>query len=254
MRKNRAMRTNPEFESFLKKWRDAFRAPSPVWYGNRAVKELKHAGYTIKPRSSPEQRISMLSFVCCDPDQRWRPREMLRKVLSEVEDYKRRKLAWKGEFRETELFIARIARQAHRRSVDAVDPRLKKLLETTAALIEQARPLLNEFRDPAYRSPLGVWERLWPQHARKEIFDRRIELDTHLQVQAAKMFRTFLHDDEGVSLRTIARLVVLVYLVAGLASERKDKKDPEPLLWIADSQRVITRRTVEDKLRRRGLR
>jgi hypothetical protein len=209
------MRIGEQFESFLKKWQDAFRAPNDLWDGNRAVKELKRAGYAIKRKSLPEQRISMLSFVCCHADHGWRPREMLRKVLWEVEDYKRQKLAWQKEFRKTELFIARIARQVHLRSKGTTDPHLKKVLRTTAVQIEQGRPLLKEFSDPAYRSPLGVWERMWPGDTRKEV-SRGIELDSRLQVQTAKMFRTFLHQDEGVSLRTIARLVVLVYLVAGL--------------------------------------
>ena len=62
------------------------------------------------------------------------------------------------------------------------------------------------------------------------------------------MFRTFLHRDEGVSLRTIARLVVLVYYIAELATE--NQKDG--CLWT--SNRVITVRSVEDKVRRKGIR
>jgi hypothetical protein len=75
--------------------------------------------------------------------------------------------------------------------------------------------------NPARRSPLGVWERLWSRHARAETIRREIDLDARLQKQAAKMFRTFPSEDEGVSLRTIARLVVLVYQVGGIASYDK---------------------------------
>jgi hypothetical protein len=61
------------------------------------------------------------------------------------------------------------------------------------------------------------------------------------------MFRTFLREDEGVSLRTIARLVVLVYKAAGLASEIKN----DGVLRLPDSHHAISVRSVEEKLRRR---
>jgi hypothetical protein len=239
--KMRVMRSASRFKSFLKGWQDALRAPDDLWQGQRAVADLKRAGY-IEVSAGTSTRISMLN-----PVDRWRPREMLKNVFAEVSDYKRRKLAWKKEFRNTELFLAKIERMTLRQRSRTDDLRMKKLLGNTASVIERRHFVLRDFRNGTQRSPLGVWERLWPEHARAENIPREIELDTRLQVQAAKMFRTFLPRDEGVSLRTIARLVVLVYYIAELATE--NQKDG--CLWT--SNRAITVRSVEDKLRRKGI-
>lgn len=246
------MRSDPEFQSFLKKWRDAFRAPTPLWDGNRAVSDLKSARYT---RSSPEEnaRRSILKFVQCEPDYGPRPWDMLEGIFGEVKDYKRQKLAWKKERLDTEVFLAGVERRIILRRSKVVDPGLKSFLATAAEMIEQQRLALQNSIEPAQHAPLGAWERVWSRIKRNEDIRRGIDLDTRLQVQSAKMFRTFLHRDEGVSLRTVARLVVLVYLAAGLASEKKHGKDPEPRLWIDDSEHAITWRAVEDKLHRRGI-
>ena len=209
---------------------------------------LERARYPISSSSfqAVHPRSSAMTFLCCDPGQGWRPIEMLSKVFAEVTDYKRRKLAWRKEYRNTEMFLAKIYRATSREKVRVKDSRLKRLLANTADTIDLRRIALKNFRDPNQRSPLGAWERLWSQHARKKIVGREIGLETRLQLQVAKTFRIFLHKDEGVSLRTIARLVVLVYQVAGLA--RLDLKNET--LIISGSWRSVTCRSVEEILRR----
>lgn len=236
---------DPELETILGKWRAALRSPSPLWEGPRAVAELQRSGVDIDD-SSAEQALhtSMLGFVRCERIHRWRPREMLANIFSEVDEYKKQRTAWQKEFRVTELFLARVERRVSRRRVS--DPRLKGLLQNAATAIERRRLVLRDFMNPARRSRLGIWERLWSRHARVENIRREIDLDARLQKQAAKMFRTFLHEEEGVSLRTIARLIVLVYQVAGIASY--DRKAGQ--LMIMNSRRAITVRAVEEKLRR----
>jgi hypothetical protein len=240
------MRSDPEFQLFLKNWRDAFRAPTPLWDGNRAVADLKSARYT---RSSPQEnaRRSMLEFVQCEPGYGPRPWDMLKGIVGEVKDYKRQKLAWRKERKDTELFLAEVERRIKLRRSRVVDPILSSLLATAAERIEQQRLALQDSIRPAHHSPLGIWERLWAKHERSADINRGIDLDTRLQLQSAKMLRTFLHQDDGVSLRTIARLVVLVYLAAGLAYEKDDR------LLIVDSRRVVDWRNVEDKLRQREI-
>lgn len=247
----RAMRSDPEFQLFLKKWRDALRAPGLVWDGRRAVADLKSARYT---RSSPEEnaRRSMFDFVRCQPGYGPRPWEMLEGIVAEVEDYKRQKLAWRKERRDTELFLAGVERRIELWRLKVVEPSLKSSLTTLAEVIEQRRLALRSSITPARHSPLGVWERVWAGHERSTNINREIDLDTRLQVQSAKMLRTFLHRDEGVSLRTIARLVVLVYLASGLATEKRNQTRPR--LWIADSDRSIGWRMVEEKLHDRRMR
>jgi hypothetical protein len=65
------------------------------------------------------------------------------------------------------------------------------------------------------------------------------------QLQLAKMFLT---KENGVSLRTIARLVVLVYFVAELASKWDGR------LQIGDSSDFLSVRAVEEKLHRNRIR
>ena len=242
------MRSETNFELFLEQWRAALRSPNEWWDGWRAVAELRSAGYTLSSKSSPRdrERVSMFDFVLCTPGHRWRPRTMLGHILDEIEDYRQQKHAWEEEYRKTEVFLARIERSVTVQSKRVGDEPLKQLLKNTASLIEKQRRLVNNLRNPTQRSPLGVWERLWSNHARKASINREIDLDTRLQLQIAKMFRTFLHKDEGVSLRTIARLVVLIYKVAGLASI--DSRDLH--LVLVGSQRTMRWCSVEEILRR----
>jgi hypothetical protein len=242
------MRSENPFEEFLQDWRGDLRSPKDWWDGRRAVAELRSAGYTVESRLLDEQsvRISMFDFVLCEPKCRWRPREMLSKILAEVEDYKKQKRAWEREYRNTEIFLAKIGRRTLLQSQRAVEDALKQLLKRTAILIEEQRIFVNKLRNPTQRSLLGAWERLWPHRTRKASINRKIDLDTRLQLQIAKMFRIFLHKDEGISLRTIARLVVLIYKVTELASPDSNNDK----LVITGSLRSVTFRSVEEILRR----
>src|SRR3974390_3431481 len=107
------MRSANDLESFLQKWQVALRSPSKVWEGRLAVAELRSAGYTFKSKLSPEdnERISMFDFVLCRSRHGWRPKEMLGKILAEVEDYKKQKRIWKAQYPETEVFLAGIERR-----------------------------------------------------------------------------------------------------------------------------------------------
>lgn len=176
---------------------------------------------------------------------------MLEKVFAEVKDYKKRRVALRKEFRDTEIFLAGLERAIAREKLRIKHPLLKRLLSSTAKAMEQRRRILSNFinRSP-HRSPLGPWERLWSQHTQAEVIHRELDLDTRLQLQSAKMLRTFLREEQGVSRRTIARLVVLVFLAAELASEFNN----EGFLRVVDSKRAVTVRSVEEKLIRKGVR
>lgn len=242
---------NSTFEKFLVKWRTALRAPTDLWDGYQAIEELKQADYPIEPRSTDVHAgRSMLHFLRCERGCGWRPRDMLDRVLREVRDYKRQRFAWEKQVKDTEMFLAGLARKAKRRSLNATDSRIKALLKDTYEAIENQRTYLANYCKSPGRSPLGAWEGLWERNPRIETIHRGITLHTRLQLQSAKMFRIYLRAEGGVSLRTVARLIVLVYQLTGLAVE--EEKDGR--LWICDLQRPITWRTVEDNLRRHDLR
>jgi len=223
------MRIEPaEFKAFLTKWRSAITYQSDLWEGPRAVRELHHeAGY--------------LDFVLCKPDGRRPSVWMLRGILGEVEDYRTQKQVWQKEFKDTEIFLAKIGREVELRSKQTATVHLKDILHKAASGIEEQRIAVRSYLERNQKgSPLGAaWEKFWPRRARIEIIDREISLDTRLQLQCAKMLRIFLR---AVSVRTIARLIVLVYWITGLALEKDDA------LWIVNEGRRITVRSVVEKL------
>jgi hypothetical protein len=224
-----AMSTGPaEFKAFLTKWRSAITYQSDLWEGPRAVGELRRAaGYW--------------GLILCKPDLAVPSRWMLHGVFDEVEDYRAQKEVWQHEFRDTEICLAKIGRTAERQSNKTATVHLKNILHTVALGIEEQRIAVRSYLDRGEKgSPLGaMWEQFWPNRARIEIIERGIDLDTRLQFQCAKMLRIFLRT---VSLRTIARLIVLVYWTTGLATVKNDG------LWIVNERRQITVRSVEEKL------
>jgi hypothetical protein len=226
------MSTEPaEFKAFLSKWRLAVINQSDLWEGPRAVGELRQtAGY--------------LDLILCKPDGRRPARRMLRGVLDEVEYYRAKKEAWQKEFRDTEIFLAKIGRKAERQSIKTSTGDLKNILHTVALGIEKQRIAVKSYIDRDRKvSPLGaVWADIWPQPAKTVFINRGIDLDMRFQYRCAKVFRIFLR---ALSVRTIARLIVLVYWTARLATVKDDA------LWIVNERRRITIRSVEEKLVRK---
>jgi hypothetical protein len=222
------MSTAAEFKAFLTKWRFAVIYQSDLWEGPRAVGELR-------------QTPGYLDLILCKPDGRRPPRRMLRSVLDEVEYYRAKKEAWQKEFRDTEIFLANIGRKAERQSNKTATVDLKNILHTVAEGIEKQRLAANRYIDRDRKvSPLGaVWAEIWPQPAKTVFINRGIDLDMRFQYRCAKMFRIFLR---ALSVRTIARLIVLVYWTAKLATVKDDA------LWIVNERRGITVRSVEEKL------
>jgi hypothetical protein len=222
------MSTGPaEFKAFLTKWRLAINYQSDLWEGPRAVVELR-------------QQAGYLDFILCKPDGRRAPRSMLRGVLEEVEHYRAKKEASQKEFRNTEIFLATIGRKAERQSKKTATPHLKNVLHAVALRIDEQRDAVHRYLGNKKGSSLGaVWAEIWPQPARTVIINRGIDLDMRFQFRCAKMFRTYLR---GVSIRTIARLILLVYWTTALATVQDD------VLWIVTERRRITVRSVEEKL------
>jgi hypothetical protein len=225
----RAMRIDsPEFKEFLMKWRHAFAQESKRWEGPQAVRALR-------------RQTGYLDFICCKPGERPTPKWMFKGILDEVEDYRTQKKLWQKDFRDTERFLAQIGRRVELRSRATVTVQLKNRLHDLALEIEKCRAGVKSCLGEG--TPLGAaWEQLWPHRHRTDTIYRGIDLDHRLQSQCAKMFRIFLR---AVSVRTIARLIVLVYWTTDLAVERDNR------LWIVSEDRPITVRSVDEKLVRK---
>jgi len=222
---------SPEFKNFLTKWRDAITRQSRRWEGPQAVRELsREAGY--------------LDFILCRPDGRLAPRWMFKGILDEVEDYRAEKKTRQKDFRKTELFLTKVGREVELESKKIATVQLKNMLHELALHIDGRRAAAKSSLDGDNKgAPLGpAWEQFWPRKPRGDITNRGIDLDARLQLQCAKMFRIFLR---AVSVRTIARLIVLVYWTTDLAAKTTDG------LSIVSERRPITPRNVQDKLRRK---
>jgi hypothetical protein len=89
----------------------------------------------------------------------------------------------------------------------------------------------------------GAWRRLLlqPEYRRRPL--RELDLEGRFQIRVAKTMRTSLQKDDGVTLRTVARLVVLFYLCAGLAEDKKD------YIEVKNTGRELSVDAVDQKLR-----
>jgi len=127
---------------------------------------------------------------------------------------------------------------------------LASLLGDLSKYIERKRDTALWLKERKRNSHYGgIWQHMWPEVPRKSFVSRRIELDTRLQVELGKQLAFYLRP-LGVSLETIARLVLLAYLVGELASEEKTEK---ARIRTHFTGRILTVRNIRDNLRYAGL-
>lgn len=94
---------------------------------------------------------------------------------------------------------------------------------------------------------LSDWEKIFNDFSYPRKMVRQIDLDSRFQVRIAVILRFYLHQEDGVSLKTIARLTVLTYLCAGLAEDRNGH------LTIRYTGKRLTVSAVDQKIRSAGL-
>jgi hypothetical protein len=232
-----------EFDIFLRDWRIHLRKPGPDWDGLRAVAELRGK--------------KMLHFLLCEKKPyrtksgrmeqqdnwpEWQPHDLLRRLTLEMKIYRHEAEARlvDRDFREVDDFLRGILQRITKRENQTRFKEFRAVFFDLRKRIERARNRLAGFRK---------WEfagLLWPELPRVNRITRAIDRDTRLQVELGKMFADYLRQN-GVSLETIARLVLLAYLVGKLAA--KDKDDIRTIY----TDQIITVRKVRDKLRYKGL-
>jgi len=102
----------------------------------------------------------------------------------------------------------------------------------------------NRYR--ASRKPpkeLAEWQRHFDNFRYPEKLTRRIDLDFRIQVRMALILILYLDlKNTGISLMTIARLVVLIYICADLTKVEGDE------LQIRDTKRPLTVQAVHERL------
>jgi hypothetical protein len=124
-------------------------------------------------------------------------------------------------------------------------PQLRSALRKTIRGVRMNQRDLISNRKSLANSPqrsLGVIENFFNEKPRTRLLKRRIDLDNQLQVQLAKVLLFHL---PKLSVKTLARLIVLAYWAADLAAESEEKG----YLKIRTTERALTVRSVYDKLK-----
>jgi hypothetical protein len=221
-----------ELEVFLKEWRLRLIRKGKVWKGPLAVAELR--------------RKKVFEFLLCERKGKydWRAEDLLSRILCELKAYREEsngRLA-KEYFDDADEFFNGLIRKIQKEESKSNIRELKSLLEGLRKKVERTRKATHWLKERKRNWHYGVWQRSWRKVPRKNLVSRKIELDTRLQVELGKMFGDYL-GPEGVSLETIARLILLAYWVGGLATMNGKKNQA------ICTNRVLKVRNIRDNLR-----
>lgn len=228
-----------DFDEFLARWRSGLRAQSVVWEGRRAVAELK--------------RKKMYEFLLCEQAE-YHAKILVERMVEEMKAYQEEAMGRlaREHFDEVYQFLSReINRIQAKQDITSV-PSLKALLARLKRHAERARKTVGTLKQQKRDWHFGEWRHFWPKHPRKNLVSRRIELDTRLQVELGKMLADYLRPKERgerVRLETIARLILLAYLVGELATE----EEKTLIIRTIYTNRILTVRKIRDKLGYGGL-
>jgi hypothetical protein len=194
-----------ELEEFLKSWRSALQRKGKAWEGPRAVGGLR--------------RKEMFEFLLCERKGKydWQAEDLFSRMLDEMKSYQEEagSRLVKEYYDDIDEFLKtesnRIKKQEGRESI----PELKFFLEDLRENVERTRKTIGRLRKRKRNRHFGVWQQFWPEVPRNNLVSRKVELDTRLQVELGKMLADYLRP-EGISLETIARLILLAYWTGGL--------------------------------------
>ena len=225
-----------EFDTFLNEWRRLLKNEGGAWDGARVVAELKAKG--------------VVKFLLCEeqPEGAWQAHDLFDRVLDEMKAYRAEATARriKEYFEDVDEFLESEMKRIQKREDRARIPELKSLLQDLEKTVERTRRTLNWLKKRKQEWQFGAWKRFWPEIPRKNLVESKIDLDMRLQAEMGKMLADYLVP-EGVSLETIARLILLAYCAGELA----EIKDGDPKTKFGD--RTLRVRNIRDILRARGI-
>jgi hypothetical protein len=224
-----------ERDRFLAKWRLLLRRQADSWVV-RAVAELKAKG--------------IFEFLMCEnrSNGEWQARDLFQRVLREMWLY--REEAQHGLVKDCYSEIANFLKveevRIHKKACLVHVQEVSTLLQDLRKKVQRARKTLDALRERRQKWTHGQWQRLWETVPRKNLVPRNIELDTRLQVEIGKMFADYLVL-EGVSVETIARLIILVYRAGELCAMYEGE------VRTIYTNRALDVRNIRDILRGRGI-
>ena len=214
-----------EYDAFLAKWRNGLNGRGMEWEGRLAVAELK--------------RKDAFEFLLCDGKRAHnrQTQHLFRKMFHEIKVYRKEAQGrpLKQLIDEVDKRFIAIEEKFQKEMDQESNPDLKRVYESLRADIYGKRGRLLAIRVLTPKK-FGFWvEMIWRDLPSRNMAARTIELDTRLQVELGKVLVFYLREKK-VSLRTIARLVLLAYWAGGLSglgeipvkvSKKKGKKDGE---------------------------
>lgn len=235
-------------EKFAERWRRELNEAGTLWEGRFAYTELR--------------RKKAWTFLRCEQEWKndWRCTDCMKRMVAALEDYRQEVDVWqtrglllRQELREDKRYFVKLQSQLTEKEECARMPALK--LEFTRLRKEVGRSLhtLDAFEQRTLdtkfvHSPIGAWELLWPEQEYRHFVRRALELDTRLQVEVGKILGTFLRQYR-ITLTTICRLVLLAYLVAGLAELNPSNDKVQTLV----TNRTLNVRKIQDNLIEEGI-
>jgi hypothetical protein len=195
-----------EFKTFLAEWRKALMNEGGAWDGERAIRELQTKG--------------MYEFLLFEkePENEWQSSDLFGRILTEMKAYRseaeHRRI--KEYFDDVDAFLKTESARIQRRENSIPIQDLRLLLQSLGKDVERTRKALERLLKRREAWQFGQSKYLWPDSPRKNLVGKKIELDTRLQVEIGKAFGGYLFPN-GITVETIARLIVLAYFAAGLA-------------------------------------
>ena len=188
------------YNAFLAKWRNGLHGRGVEWEGRIAVAELK--------------RNEAFEFLLGDG--KWahnrQTQHLFRKMFHEIKVYREEAQSRpiKQHIDEVENKLIAIAKKIQKEMDQESIADLKRVYERLRVDIYGKRGRLHALRFLPDRK-FGFWvEMIWRDLPSRNMVARTIELDTRLQVELGKVLGFYLRG-KGVSLRTIARLILLAY-------------------------------------------
>lgn len=227
-------------DEFVTRWRSELKKGDVVWGGRFAVSELRRKGIYDFLVGNGKSGTG------------WQSQDLCERIVDEISDYlSEAKSLTKSRFDKIDAFLQSLAEKVRKHEEKAADSTIKALLKRLQKDVEKYQRSAERLRQERRDWHFGAWKSLWPEVPRKNLVVRRIDLDTRLQVEVFKVLADYLGPEEGrkrVNLETIARLVLLVYLAAGLAHEN------ETGIIVAHATGVkVSVRNIRENVRNAGL-
>jgi hypothetical protein len=197
----------PDLESFVAKWRQGLKKDVVDWEGLPAVAELKG-------------KEKIFDFLLAEGQASRATQHLFQRMV-----YLVRQFRWETQIRLKKQYFDEVDEflrdEAER--IQKVEKRiplavLKTVLKDLRSNFykTQGHLIWIKFKEEQLR--YGFWEELiWEHLKRRGLAERRLDLDTVLQIELGKALAFYLQP-EGVSLRTIARLVLLAYSAGELST------------------------------------